>query len=222
MDSDDRLIEELRGELHRSLSAVRLEHGQREALKRRLLATGGPRWPRWRGILSGRPGRGALAGMTGVAAAFAIAAAVFIPLATTPHPANSSPRLGLALQPPSGIAGSGHAAVAAPGCPARRPNLAASPSQAQLGPGQSVRFTVQVAAGCALSASVTGPGPAAVTVRPLATPSREGRSGISFLVTWIGRTRVGSDGRPVASGTYRITLAVGSARERETITVTVR
>jgi hypothetical protein len=218
MDPDERLTEQLRGELRRLLAEMRLEPELREDLKAQLLATPASRWPRWLRTRTGTMRRGLLAGVAGVAAA-GIAAAVVIPL-LPPAPAGSTTRETLAVLPPGVSAGNG-AALAPATCQNAAIRLTANPAQATLVQGKTALFAVQESGGDCykLAESTSGPSAAAVSLQsgiPFATTN----AGPLFEVYWTGDLSNESS-RAVSPGTYKVVVSVPSSRARTTITVTV-
>jgi len=232
MDPDDRLTEELGEELRRSMAEMRLHPEFRADLKGRLLAAPEIRWRRW---LSSWPAvarhRGALA--TVVVAA--IAAAVVIPLATSPHSQLSTGRSYLVIVPPA-VSG-GHAADAAPAiCPSGNVQLSVSPAQAALAPGQRATFVVsETGSSCPLTATVRGPSAAGLSIMaiPQRSPEPLGPANAMYQLLWTGRTTTSGSGSGTASGagakgaaelspgTYTVTLSVPSSRARASISITI-
>ncbi|MGC1183940.1 MAG: hypothetical protein WBA31_02160 [Candidatus Dormiibacterota bacterium] len=220
MDPNERLTEQLRGELRRSLAEMRLDPEFRRTLQDQLLATPTRRWPRWLGGGAGLARRGVLAGIAGVAVA-GLAAAVVVPLVGQ-HPAPSRSRQYLALAPDLRAGGS-HSAAAAPAtCGSAALRLTVAPTRATLATGRSTRISVYETHGvCAPQVSVTGPAAAAVTVQSL--PQSQGdASGLpeaTFEIMWTGHT---TKGRALPPGRYRVTVTVLSSKAVATATITVR
>src|ERR1019366_4987667 len=184
MDPDDRLIEELGGELRRSLAEMRLHSEFREELKHRMLTTPPSRWRRWLGAWPPiARHRGALVGV----AAAAIALAVVLPLAASQNNQAPRGRQYLVMIPPPASGGGSHPAEAAPGIPAScgagaiqgaaAIQLTVTPAQATLRPGQSARFTVsETGVACPPAATITGPSAAGLSIAAVPEPPSSGNS----------------------------------------------
>jgi hypothetical protein len=232
MDPDDRLIERLAAELRQSTAAMRLRPELRTELKHRMLATPTSPWRRW---LGGQTvpswGRGALAGV----ALAAVALAVGIPLALTrPGPPHSAVSLELVPRASRGAAPGAEAAPAT--CAAKPAKLSVMPTHATLVPGQQAVFSVsEIGADCDLTATVSGPSKAGVTVESISATPEAGGSAVTqarFELVWSGN-RAAADGGTVASspgtpgksplpaGAYVITVTVAQTNARASVEITV-
>jgi|GEM_PF-5114158 len=232
MDPDDRLIERLAQELRRSTAAMQLHPELRAELKNLMLATPTSRWRRW---LGGWPvtswGRGAL---TGVALA-AVALAVGIPLALTrPGPSRSAVSLELVPRASRGALPGAEAAPAT--CAAGSAKLSVTPSHTALAPGQQAEFSVsEIGADCDLTATVSGPAKAGITVETISTTPNAGGSAVTqaeFELVWSGNRAVANSGTatispgtpgksPLPAGTYMITVTVAHTSAHTSVEVTV-
>ncbi|HVC38561.1 MAG TPA: hypothetical protein VNH20_01130 [Candidatus Dormibacteraeota bacterium] len=231
MDPDDRLTDQVREELRRSLSEMRLHPEFREELKGRLLATPARGWRRWVAAwpaVSHHPGA-----VAGVALA-AIVVAVGLPLAAVLHQhSTTSPRYLVTISPRLG-AGANRAAVAAPAtCSGKTVHLSVSPARATLAAGQGVQFEVtETGAACLLDATVAGPSAAGLSIVPTSLSSAT-PNGASFRVSWSGRpaaTAAGTKssvsagsgpGRQLAPGVYRVTVSAAPSGPRVIISITI-
>ncbi|HVB13249.1 MAG TPA: hypothetical protein VNH38_00615 [Candidatus Dormibacteraeota bacterium] len=235
MDSDDRLTEELGEELRRSLAEMRLHPEFRQELKGRLLATPVSRWRRWLGawpVLARHPG--ALAGI----AVAAIVVGVAIPLAAALHSPASSGRSYLVIISPELGAGGSKAAAAAPAiCAGGTVHLSVSPTQATLAPGQSAQFqAAESGSACALSATVTGPSAAGLSIkqRPASSSNASGVARTVYQVSWTGRPYAAGKGTALTApsgsretgrlspGTYKVTLSVPTTTATANIVITIK
>ncbi|HVC24005.1 MAG TPA: hypothetical protein VNH82_11380 [Candidatus Dormibacteraeota bacterium] len=219
MDPNERLTEQLRGELRRSLAQMRLDPELRRALKSQLLATPATRWPRWLGGGGGLARHGVLVGVAGVAAA-GLAAAVIVPLVGQ-HPAPSSSRQYFTLAPRVN-AGGPHSAAAAPAsCGSAALRLTVTPARATLARGRSTRISIDETHGvCAPRVSVTGPAAVTVTVQS-GVHSQGEASGVpeaTFEIIWTGHT---TKGGALPPGRYRVTVTVPSSEAVASATITV-
>ncbi len=238
MDPDDRLIEELGGELRRSLAEMRLHSEFREELKHRMLATPPRRWRRWLGAWPPiAQHRGALVGV----AVAAIALAVVLPLAASQNNQAPRGRQYLVMIPPPVNGGGAHAAEVAPvipaSCGAAAIQLTVTPAQATLRPGQSARFTVsETGVACPPAATITGPSAAGLSIAAVPQPPSSGNSAPvkgSYEVTWTGKSigvlRGTKLATPAASrtaarlsaGAYEVILRVPHSSARVSIEITI-
>jgi hypothetical protein len=231
MDPDDRLIERLAEELRQSTAAMRLHPEFRAELKNRMLATPASRWRRW---LGGSPaaswGRGALVG----AALAAVALAVAIPLAVSrPGPSHSAVSLELVPRASRGAIPGAEAAPAT--CAVGSAKLTATPIHATLGPGQQADFSIsEIGADCDVTATVSGPAKAGITVESIsATPNAGGLEGTQaeFELVWSGDRAAAKSGpgsspgtpgkRPLPAGAYVITVTIAHTSAHASVEVTV-
>jgi len=226
MDPDDRLTEEIRGELHRSLTEMRMRPEFREQLKGKLVETPEPWWRRrWLGSWPAAARHpGALAGV----AVAAVALAVAIPLLTFHAAPTSGGRQYLVLIPPG--PSRDHAALAAPAtCPSGTVHLAVVPVRATLTSGQSAIFKVSVTgSSCSLGATITGPSKAAVSISRLPTKTAlpDGMVGAEYQVIWTGKSAVPSGSSSegagkLAPGGYTLTLNVPPSQARASISIQI-
>jgi hypothetical protein len=232
MDPDERLIERLAEELRLSTAGMRLHPELRAELKQRLLATPSSRWRRW---LAGWPvsswGRGALAGV----ALAAVALAVGVPLALT-RPGGSHSAVSLELVPRANRGAAPGAEAAPANCAAKPAKVSLTPTHATLAPGQQADFAVsEVGADCDLTATVSGPSKAGVTVEsisPTPNPSGLAVTQAQFELVWSGKRAADNSGTaasspgtpgnsPLPAGAYVITVTVAHTSVHTSVEITV-
>lgn len=233
MDPDDRLIQRLAEELRQSATAMRLHPEFRAELKARMLATPNSRWHRWLGGWTATTwGRGALAGV----ALAAVALAVAIPLAVS-RPGTSHSAVSLELVPRAAAPGVAPGVEAAPAlCAARSVKLSATPTHATLVPGQRADFSIsEIGADCKLTATVTGPTKAGLTVKSSSPTPNAGGLAVAqadFQLVWSGTraaaksgtaaTSPGTPGKsPLPAGSYVITVTVPHTSASVSVEITV-
>jgi hypothetical protein len=233
MDPNDRLIERLAEELRQSAAAMHLHPEFRAELKARMLATPNSRWRRWLGGWTATTwGRGALGGV----ALAAIALAVAIPLAVS-RPGTSHSAVSLELVPRAAAPGVAPGFEAAPArCGARSVKLSATPTHAVLAPGQQADFSIaESGADCKLTATVTGPTKAGLTVESSSPTPNSERLSIAqadFQLVWSGTraaarsgteaTTPGTPGKtPLPAGSYLITVTVPHTSASVSVEITV-
>ncbi|MGH7610275.1 MAG: hypothetical protein ACREOD_10165 [Candidatus Dormibacteria bacterium] len=207
MDPDQRLIEELQAQLRGSLNQMRLGEVEREQLRELLLSTPVRRrpWLRW-----AIPGRGW--GRAGaVAAAFcALALAISLPLLHASQTPSPTLHTFTAISPPRLGAGAGGAAIPVPACSGKA-MLSSSRRQLTLGRRQSAAVVIrEVGGACTLTAAVSGPSSAAVTLVGIGT-ARQNGAAATYQLLWAGHTS-GSHPGELAPGQYMVEVRAGTGQ----------